>query len=130
MTEESFKTQCSKYFQIFLKYHRLGVGISQPLQWLVQHHQLLQHLEQLLHLACLLPYLPCQAYLLAYRQHQVADALNLLLLVVELLNLSQLVGIKPLDSFITLVHDGLHDILGDLVHSWQRSCHSACHPLP
>merc|ERR1719264_1188695 len=45
----------------------------------------------------------------------VANTLHLLLLVVELLNLGQLIGIQPLDSFITLVSDGLHIILGDLV---------------
>merc|ERR1719434_320753 len=45
----------------------------------------------------------------------VADGLNLLLLLLELLDLSQLVGIKPLDGIITLVGDLLLVVLGDFV---------------
>merc|ERR1712106_1221489 len=45
----------------------------------------------------------------------VADSLNLLLLIVEFLNFSKLVGIEPLNSFITLVIDFLHVIFRDLV---------------
>merc|ERR1712048_1184680 len=45
----------------------------------------------------------------------VADGLNLLLLLLELLNLGQLVGVQPLDSVITLVGDQLLVVSGDLV---------------
>merc|ERR1711942_194806 len=46
---------------------------------------------------------------------RVANGLNLLLLLLELLDLGQLVGIKPLDGIITLVGDLLLVVLGDLV---------------
>merc|ERR1712001_605839 len=45
----------------------------------------------------------------------VADGLNLLLLLLELLHLGQLVGVQPLDSLITLVGDQLLVVSGDLV---------------
>merc|ERR1712186_18615 len=45
----------------------------------------------------------------------VADGLNLLLLLPELLNLGQLVSVQPLDGVITLVGDQLLVISGDLV---------------
>merc|ERR1719322_1137141 len=45
----------------------------------------------------------------------VADSLNLLLLLRELLNLGQLVGVKPLDGLIALVADQLLIVSGDLV---------------
>merc|ERR1711913_196594 len=45
----------------------------------------------------------------------VADGLNLFLLLLELLNLGQLVGVQPLDGVITLVGDQLLIVSGDLV---------------
>merc|ERR1712232_1438152 len=45
----------------------------------------------------------------------VADGLNLLLPLLELLNLGQLVGVQPLDGVITLVGDQLLVVSGDLV---------------
>merc|ERR1711936_664079 len=45
----------------------------------------------------------------------VADGLNLLLLLLELLHLSQLVGVQPLDGVVALVSDQLLIVSGDLV---------------
>ena len=45
----------------------------------------------------------------------VADSLHLLLLLRELLNLGQLVGVQPLDGIITLVRDQFLVVSGDLV---------------
>merc|ERR1719446_178588 len=42
-------------------------------------------------------------------------SLTFFLLVLEFINLGQLVSIEPLDGFVTLVCDGLHVILGNLV---------------
>merc|ERR1712212_788879 len=53
--------------------------------------------------------------LVQLRDDGVADTLNLFLLVLEFINLGKLVGIEPLDGFVTLVGDGLHVILGYLV---------------
>merc|ERR1719154_680463 len=53
--------------------------------------------------------------LVQLRDDGVAHALNLLLLVIELFDLGQLVGIKPLDGFVTLVSDLLHVIFRDLI---------------
>merc|ERR1719154_795612 len=53
--------------------------------------------------------------LVQLRDDGVAHALNLLLLVIKLFDLSKLVSVKPLDGFITLVSDLLHVIFRDLV---------------
>merc|ERR1712212_464233 len=53
--------------------------------------------------------------LVQLRDDGVADPLNLFLLVLEFINLGKLVGIEPLDGFVTLISDGLHVILGYLV---------------
>merc|ERR1719278_232742 len=53
--------------------------------------------------------------LVQLRDDGVADTLHLFLLVLEFINLGQLVGIEPLDGFVTLISDGLHVILGYLV---------------
>merc|ERR1712083_444386 len=45
----------------------------------------------------------------------VADGLHLLLLLLELLDLSQLVGVQPLDGVVALVSDQLLVVSGDLV---------------
>merc|ERR1712004_221509 len=45
----------------------------------------------------------------------VANTLNLLLLLVELLNLGKLVGVQPLDGLVALVVDGLLVVFADLV---------------
>merc|ERR1719361_2097356 len=45
----------------------------------------------------------------------VADGLNLLLLLLELLDLGQLVGVQPLDGVVALVSDQLLVVSGDLV---------------
>ena len=46
---------------------------------------------------------------------RVANTLHLLLLVLELLDLSQLVGVQPLDGLVALVIDGLAVVVADLV---------------
>merc|ERR1719193_1389571 len=53
--------------------------------------------------------------LVQLRDDGVADTLDLFLLILEFINLGKLVGIEPLDGFVTLISDGLHVILGYLV---------------
>merc|ERR1719357_300046 len=45
----------------------------------------------------------------------VADSLHLLLLLIELLDLGELVGVQPLDGLVALVVDGLAAVIRDLV---------------
>merc|ERR1719278_385736 len=53
--------------------------------------------------------------LVQLRDDRIADTLDLFLLVLEFINLGQLVGIEPLDGFVTLVSNGLHVILRYLI---------------
>merc|ERR1712033_22802 len=59
--------------------------------------------------------IPAPRTLVQLGNDRVTHGLNLLLLLLELLNLGELVGIKPLDGVIALVGDLLLVVLGDLV---------------
>merc|ERR1712033_116616 len=59
--------------------------------------------------------IPAPRTLVQLGNDRVTHGLNLLLLLLELLDLGELVGIEPLDGVIALVRDLLLVVLGDLI---------------